>query len=36
MVNPELLRRYEQLRQMAMVASATAEGLRPELDHWRQ
>ena len=27
--------KFEQLRQMATIATATSDGLKPEVDHWR-
>ena len=36
MIPTEVIARFEQLRDMATVARATADGLRPEVLHWQE
>ena len=36
MIKPEVIARFEQLRDMATIAMATAGGLRPAVEHWRE
>ena len=35
MISPEVIARFEQLVAMSTVARATADGLRPAVEHWR-
>ena len=36
MIQAEVIARFEQLKDMATVARATADGLRPEVLHWQE
>lgn len=36
MISPEVIARFEQLRDMATIAMATADGLRPAVLHWQE